>query len=209
MKHNENTGGGRLMRAQLTAPRDRLDISERHLEIIEVAASLFAERGYAATSVRDIGSKVGLLGGSLYHYIKSKDALFVQVHEMALKASEDKILAAIAKKGSPWERLEAACVTMLEIRLDPHSLTMPLMNDFNSVPPEIRQRLIVRRDEFELIFRNLIADLPLPPMIDRDMYRLLLLTLLNNVGSWYRKGDMSPAEIAIQIVTIFRSGGNG
>ncbi|TGV11254.1 TetR/AcrR family transcriptional regulator [Mesorhizobium sp. M8A.F.Ca.ET.173.01.1.1] len=209
MERKEKIGGLRSVRANLTGARDNLDISERHLEILEVAASLFAERGYAATSVREIGAKVGLLGGSLYHYIKSKEALFVQVHEMALRVSEDQILAAIARTNNPWERLEVACVTMLEIRLDPESLTMPLMNDFSSVPPETRQRLIVRRDEFELIFRNLIADLPLSPVVDRSLYRLLLLTLLNNVGSWYRKGAMSPAEIAIQIVTIFRSGGNG
>lgn len=180
------------------------DLSDRHRDILEAAAVLFAERGYAATSVRDIGEKVGLLGGSLYHYIKSKEALFVRIHDMALQVAEDRIRAAIADIGDPWKRLETACVTMLEIQLDPQSLTMPLMNDFASAPSEIRERLVAKRDAFETLFRDLIADLPLDPELDRGVYRLLLLSLLNNVSGWYRPGRLSPEDIGRQIMRIFR-----
>ena len=179
-------------------------MSEREREILEAAAVLFAERGYAATSVRDIGERVGLLGGSLYHYIKSKEALFVKVHDIALQTAEDRIRDAIDKAEGPWERLETACVTFLEIQLDPNSITMPLMSDFQSVPTEVRERLIVKRDAFEKIFIALIADLPLDKKLDRHVYRLLLLTLLNSVSSWYREGRLTPEEIGKQISLIFR-----
>ncbi|MEQ1407448.1 TetR/AcrR family transcriptional regulator [Neorhizobium sp. Rsf11] len=202
-------------REAAAAPRSRLadalvesGLSQRHRDILEAAAALFAERGYAATSVRDIGERVGLLGGSLYHYIKSKEALFVRIHDIALQVAGDRILAAVSKLSDPWERLEAACVTMLEIQLDPNSLTMPLMNDFASAPPEIRGRLVEKRDAFELIFRDLIADLPLDPSLDRGVYRLLLLTLLNNVSGWYRPGRMTPEQIGRQIVRIFHHDGD-
>lgn len=180
------------------------ELNERRREILEAAAVLFAERGYAATSVRDIGERVGLLGGSLYHYIKSKEALFVNIHDIALQVAEDMIRAAIAEASDPWERLSAATVTMLEIQLDPDSLTMPLMNDFQSVPPSVRERLVAKRDAFEQIFVQLIDDLPLAPNLDRGIYRLLILTLMNNVGSWYRPGRLTAEAIARQIVAIFR-----
>jgi AcrR family transcriptional regulator len=179
-------------------------LSDRHCEILEAAASLFAERGYAATSVRDIGERVGLLGGSLYHYIKSKEALFVRVHEIALQVAEDRIRVAIAGLSDPWERLETACVTLIEIQLDENSITMPLMSDFAVTPPEVRERLVAKRDAFENLFRDLVADLPLDPALDRSVYRLLLLTLLNNVSGWYRKGRLTPQDIGRQIVRIFR-----
>ncbi len=179
------------------------EISERHREILEAAATLFAERGYAATSVRDIGEMVGLLGGSLYHYIKSKEALFVKIHDIALQGAEDRIRAAVAEVEDPWVRLETACVTMLDIQLDPESLTMPLMNDFQSTPAEIRERLIARRDAFEKIFVDIVGELPLDPKLGRSVYRLLLLTLLNNIGRWYRPGRLSREEIARQIEMIF------
>jgi AcrR family transcriptional regulator len=179
-------------------------MSDRHREILEAAAALFAERGYAATSIRDIGQRVGLLGGSLYHYIKSKEELFVRIHDMALQVAEDRIRTAIEPLSDPWARLEAACVTMMEIQLDPNSLTMPLMNDFAAAPVEIRERLVEKRDAFELVFRDLIAALPLDPALDRGVYRLLLLTLLNNVSSWYRPGRMPPDDLGRQIFGIFK-----
>lgn len=179
-------------------------LSDKHRDILEAAATLFAERGYAATSVRDIGERVGLLGGSLYHYIKSKEALFIRIHDIALQIAEDRIRVAISPLSEPWQRLEAACMTMLEIQLDPNSLTMPLMNDFASVPSEVRQRLVEKRDAFEVIFRDLIADLPLDPALDRGVYRLMLLTLLNNISGWYKAGRLTPEQIGDQIVRIFR-----
>lgn len=182
----------------------RNETSERYQEILEAAAALFAERGYAATSVRDIGERVGLLGGSLYHYIKSKEALFVKIHDTALEVAGEQLKEAIAGVTDPWEKLEAACVRMLDIQLDPHSITMPLMNDFQSTPPEIRERLVARRDIFEQTFRDLIDELPLDPVLDRGVYRLLLLTLLNNISGWYRQGRLTPAEIGRQIVLVFR-----
>ena len=48
---------------------------DRRQQIIEVAADLFASQGYRATSMRQIGSKVGILGGSLYHHFASKEDL--------------------------------------------------------------------------------------------------------------------------------------
>lgn len=182
----------------------RNEASERYQEILEAAAALFAERGYAATSVRDIGERVGLLGGSLYHYIKSKEALFVKIHDTALEVAEEQIREAVTPLSDPWEKLEAACVRMLEIQLDPHSITMPLMNDFQSTPPDIRERLVARRDIFERTFRDLVDELPLDPAIDRGIYRLLLLTLLNNISDWYRQGRLTPADIGRQILLVFR-----
>ena len=54
-------GGVSTLRDSLAAAMVGGELSERHCEILEAAAGLFAERGYAATSVRDIGEKVGLL----------------------------------------------------------------------------------------------------------------------------------------------------
>ena len=44
-------------------------------EIITVAARLFKEKGYRATTLEDIAAAVGMLKGSLYYYIQSKEEL--------------------------------------------------------------------------------------------------------------------------------------
>lgn len=176
----------------------------RRRQIMEIAAQIFARKGYRGTSMRDIGEAAGVLGGSLYHHIKSKDALFVELHHAALDAAEQQIAAAIDCHDDPWVRLEAACATLLDIQLDPHSLTMPMMNDFREVPEQVRTALIDRRDQFEQLFRSLVADLPLPAEIDRSIYRNLLLSQLNSAADWVRPGRMMPRDIAAQIVRVFR-----
>ena len=178
--------------------------SPRRQQIVEIAARLFARNGYRGTSIREIGEQAGVLGGSLYHHIKSKDALFVELHNAALDAAADKIAAAIEGLSDPWARLEAACVALLEIELDPSSLTLPLMNDFKQVPNDVRLQLIERRDRFEDGFRALVDDLPLPADVDRSIYRNALLSLLNGAGDWYRPGRLTPAEIGRQLARIFR-----
>lgn len=178
--------------------------STRRCEILEIAAQLFAKRGYRGTSMRDIGERAGVYGGSLYYHIKSKDALFVELHNAALDAAAERISQAVASEKNVWSKLEAACATLLDIQLDPDSLTLPMMNDFREVPPEVRTQLIARRDRFEDVFRDLVAALPLPSSIDRSIYRNLLLTELNSAANWYRPGRMTPTEIAQQLIMIYR-----
>ncbi|MGH2342339.1 TetR/AcrR family transcriptional regulator [Segnochrobactraceae bacterium EtOH-i3] len=182
--------------------------NERRREIMEAAAALFVERGYAATSIRDIAERVGLHGGSLYYHIRSKDALFLEIHDIALEDAATRIRAEIAAHDDPWEKLEVICVQMLETQLDPGSITMPLMNDFRAVPPEMRARLVARRDAFEQMVIDVIDTLPLDPAIDRKMFRILLLNQINAVASWYRPGGhFSPADIGREILKIYRHDG--
>ena len=188
------------MATQATSERT----SARKQQILDIAARMFARNGYRGTSIREIGEQAGILGGSLYHHIKSKDALFIELHNSALDRAEALIAEAVAKENSPWERLEAACRALLEIQLAPDSLTQPLMNDFREVPDDVRSELVARRDAFEDQFRDLVNDLPLPPEMDRSIYRNLLLSLLNEINSWYRPGRLSPADVARQIVQVFR-----
>lgn len=178
--------------------------SERRRQILDIAAELFARKGYRGTSIRDIGDKAGVLGGSLYHHIKSKDALFVELHNEALNAASARIVAAMAAQSDPWERLRAACGTMLEIQCNSNMLTLPKMNDFHEVPENVRTALIECRDAFEAPFAALIEDLPLPEGIDRSIYRNLLLGLLNSVADWYHPGRLSPRQIGDQVYRIFR-----
>lgn len=190
--------------ATSSAPQD--EGSSRRRQILEIAAQLFARKGYRGTSMRDIGEQAGVLGGSLYHHIKSKDALFVELHNAALDGAAERIGDAVERQGDPWNRMEAACATLLDIQLAPDSLTTPMMNDFREVPEPVRAQLVARRDRFEDQFRALVEALPLPAGIDRSIYRNLLLAQLNATADWYRPGRLTPGEIAAQIVAVFRHG---
>jgi AcrR family transcriptional regulator len=99
--------------------------------ILEKAASLFAARGVAATTVRDIAGEVGLHSGSLYHHFESKDAI---VDEL-LRGYLDDLLAgyrAVAAEDlDPRARLERLVRVSLDtVAAHPHA-TEIYQNDFN------------------------------------------------------------------------------
>ena len=64
----------------MTADDHRSSVKGARREaILEAATRLFAERGYAQTSTQDIADEVGVLKGSLYYYVRSKEELLYQL----------------------------------------------------------------------------------------------------------------------------------
>lgn len=189
---------------QSTADGLPAHVTGRRREVLAAAARVFAEKGYKATSMRDIGRATGLLGGSLYHHIRSKDDLFVELHDAALDAAAERIEMAAASADDPWDRLSRACTCLIQIQLDPQSITMPIMNDFRAVPAAVQDRLLSKRDAFEGQFRDLVDALPLPAEFDRSTFRNFLLSSINSAPSWVRTGRLSPEQIAEQLLLIFK-----
>jgi AcrR family transcriptional regulator len=178
-------------------------MGDRRRDILLAAAELFARKGFTATSMRDIAEVVGLTGGSLYHHTKSKEELFLEVHGEALRVAGRHLREAAATETDPWLKLRAICRAHLDIQLDPESLTVPLMGDLAFVSPDLHRMLVAQRDAFEEYFRDLVTSLPMKPSVDRNIFRLSVLTLLNNAVTWYRKGRLAPVEVADQIFEIF------
>ena len=59
---------------------DKAPVSRRD-ELLDLAATMFAERGLRATTVRDIADSAGILSGSLYHHFKSKEQMVEEVRD--------------------------------------------------------------------------------------------------------------------------------
>jgi AcrR family transcriptional regulator len=180
---------------------------DRRQEILKIAAALFKKTGYDRVSMRQIAAGAGILGGSLYHHFESKRTLFIEIHKQALSNNAARIEAAISDLTDPWERLGVACTVHLSLQVDPESISMPMMSDTSAMSSDMRKDLVKDRDSFEKIYRKLIDALPLRPEIDRNMYRLTLVSLLNAVPAWYRPGRLSIREVARQIILIFRASG--
>ena len=55
--------------------RKRPTGADRRTEIVQIAGQLFAEKGFLATTIRDVADAAGILSGSLYHHFTSKEAM--------------------------------------------------------------------------------------------------------------------------------------
>ena len=85
----------------------------RSTHILAVAARLIRERGFDATSLRDIAVRAHIPLGSIYYHFQTKDDLFVAVYEDGVGRLRGAVAEAIAGATDPWQRLQRACATHL------------------------------------------------------------------------------------------------
>ena len=86
----------------------------RRAELLALAASLFAERGYVSTTVRDIADAAGILSGSLYHHFDSKESMADEILTGFLDELFGTYEEIVAAGSGPRETLEAVVVASFE-----------------------------------------------------------------------------------------------
>ena len=131
--------------------------------LLDAAARAFAERGFAAASVRDIVGAVGMLPGSLYCHFATKEALLAAVYREGVDRIGAAVDAAVAPLDDPWQRLEAACVAHLTSLLDQTDYSQVVIRVRPSDAPAAAVELVALRDAYEKRFARLVAALPLAP----------------------------------------------
>ena len=82
--------------------------------LVATARELFAERGFAATSIEDIVRSAGVTRGALYHHFADKTELFRAVFEAEERALASRVAHASARRRDPWRRIEAGCEEFLD-----------------------------------------------------------------------------------------------
>src|SRR5215218_6733091 len=174
--------------------------------LLDEAAHAFAQRGYAAASVREIVGPVGMLPGSLYCHFATKEALLVAVYREGVERIGASVDAAIATVDEPWQRLEVACVAHLTTLLDQTDYSQVVIRVRPSDAPAAADELIQLRDSYEKRFARLVAALPLARPTDRSTLRLMLMGALNWSQTWYRKDrGLGPDRIARRFVGLLKA----
>ncbi len=173
----------------------------REQEILEAAAQVFHEKGYESTSIQDIADSVGILKGSLYYYITSKEDLLFEiiqgVHEEALRNLE----RTRAVEGNALERLRAFAVIHFTYNAENRIKIAVFFQDFRSLSPERRKTIVDERDLYDNFVRDLIREGQdegiICPDIDAKLAAITVLGMLNWIYHWYRPGGSQTAsEIA-------------
>jgi len=178
--------------------------ANRRDQLLEAAATCFYREGFDAASMRTIADEAGMRTASIYYHFNSKDALLVAVHEEALDRIRRATTAAVEEHETSWDRLEAACVAHLETLLTGGTFIKAVMRQ---VPSKVdgRDLIFKLRDDYELIFADLIDDLDLPNETDAETLRLMLLGAMNWSFTWWRSSDgPAPAELASRFVQNLR-----
>ena len=174
--------------------------------LLLAAARVFDGRGYRAATLRHIAEEAGILAGSVYHHVASKEALYLEVNREGYQRMQATVQRELAGLDDPWQRLEAACRVHLEEMLAGDAIARVtgggLMEPRDGL---VHATLGPLRREYEALWAALVEALPLPAALDRRVLRLILLGALNWTRTWYRAdGSLSPAGLAAQLVQALR-----
>jgi AcrR family transcriptional regulator len=136
-----------------SAISDRELVDRRRAQIVRAAMRLFGERGYHATTVRDIALRARVSTGLIYQYVEQKeDVLFLVLCEV-FDAYQREIPRALASVAGPLARLRAAMHAYCRVNDANGDATVLAYRETESLHPE-RCRAI---REQELAANALIA----------------------------------------------------
>lgn len=105
--------------------------TERRDEILALATRIFADKGYASTTVREIADSAGILSGSLYHHFPSKESMLHEIMHGFLDGTIEQYRATLAQGGAPLDVLRALVHDAFEsLGANPAALAV-MINEFN------------------------------------------------------------------------------
>jgi TetR/AcrR family transcriptional regulator, cholesterol catabolism regulator len=173
----------------------------RHQEILEAAARVFHEKGYESTSIQDIADEVGILKGSLYYYIRSKEDL---LYEIIRDIHEDAIANVShidSLGGTALEKIRAFVLAHMTFTAENLVKITVFFHDFRSLNEERQRAIIASRDLYERRLRALIDEGKREGSIRRDVdakvAALAAMGAMNWTYQWYKpRGRKSIREIA-------------
>jgi AcrR family transcriptional regulator len=176
--------------------------TSRRREIEDAASSLFRERGYSGTSVRDIARAVDIQGASLYAHVASKqEVLWSIVERTAIRFEFAADAVEAADPGAvvfgPGVHLVSLVRAHVGVVTDDIERASVFVHEWRALDPGRRDDIARRRDAYEGRFRTAIADgveTGAFAPVDPATTAAYILTALNGLVTWYRPGGRLSAR---------------
>lgn len=168
--------------------------------ILDAAMQLFGKLGYTGTSMRDIAGAVGVLPGSLYAHIASKEALLVDIVEGGINRFLAAVGAHAASGPSAIDRLRAMIVAHVVVVADNPERSLVVFHQWRYLGEANIQAAIGKRRDYEQAFIGVIEDGMKAGVFRADLnLRIAVLTILgalNWSAEWLSpQGKLTPEEV--------------
>ncbi len=171
--------------------------NDTRTEILEIALSLFVEKGYHQTSMQDIAEKAGLTKGGLYYYVESKDDVLFMLHDRFIMEGLRRLRKVEAEDADPQRRLVNLLKTHMQI-IDLYKDDITLFFEaMKYLSLEKQQKVKEKRDEYESIFLRAIEDGKKQGIFNVPHSHIAVLYILgacNFMYTWYKPGGANSIE---------------
>jgi AcrR family transcriptional regulator len=162
----------------------------RRGDLVRVAAQLFREKGFEATTIRDIAGAVGMQSGSPFYHFANKHELLMAVMEEGLRLGLERSHAVVEAAGlTPVERFRQLVRAHYGILHEAGSDFIPVMlYDWRSLPAAYRRRIVELKDRYDALWQATLDALHAEGRLcaDARIARLMILGAINFSATWYR-----------------------
>lgn len=181
--------------------------------ILNAAAMLFRQKGYAGVSLRSIAAEVGIKAASIYYHFASKDAVVVEILDAGILAVHQEVQASLLKlpqNASPSDILRAGIRGHLRALLEHGDYTSANVRIFGQAPEAVRVASLPVRREYEKLWDDILEDLQTKNTLRADLnittFRMMLIGALNATLEWFdpQKGGID--ELADKYTDVFLTG---
>lgn len=163
------------------------------------AVEAFAERGFHATTTRDIAGRAGMSPAALYIHYRTKEELLYQISRVGHERAVHILTGAAGGGGSSAGRLDAAVRSFVRWHAEHHTTARVVQYELSALGPEHYAEIVAMRRRTEEILRGMLSDGVADgefTVEDVQGTALAVLSLCVDVARWFRSGGpRTPDEI--------------
>jgi AcrR family transcriptional regulator len=179
-------------------------------QILAAARRLFSQKGYHGTTIREIADEAGLLSGSLYAHIQTKEDLLFEIADEGAEVFLAAISSVMQRPEPAITRIRAGLRAHIRVVADHLEAATVFFHEWKALSPERRAVIQAKRDAYEAQWAVLLEQGMAEGVLRSDdpkFARILLLSAANWVYHWYRPdGGMTPEQIADRFVNLLLEG---
>jgi TetR/AcrR family transcriptional regulator, cholesterol catabolism regulator len=183
----------------------------RKAELVSAAAKLFSERGYHGTSMQHLAEALGVLRGSLYAHIGSKEELLFEVVDEGAERFLERGRRAAELPAFASVKLHRLLVWHIETAIEHLDAATVFLNEWRYLSPPLREIIQDKRDTYEGLVRKIIEEGVERREFRTDVDTRLAATLVLSAGNWTYAwfkpgGELGASEIGKKFADLILDG---
>ena len=186
----------------------------KRLSILDAAAKVLADEGYAGMTLQDVADEIGIYAASIYYYFPSREDLVREVAFMALEKFQGVIseaLDVLPPGASPLDRVKEAIRSTVGMYTSQDQYFIAYERIVGQVPQPLAAELRERRLDIRKLWIELLEQSQKSGQIGREvdlkLLRFIILGATHWVSQWYApNGGRGPDEIAETYINIILNG---